>query len=132
MCDEEAILQFDFAENYQTFQQDEIHAAHWNYQQITVFTACSKTKNGTSSYAIISDELSHDKIAVWHFLKEIIKSVLKKNPNVKKISVFSDGCVAQFKNKCTLSNLLFSESDLGIQMRWFFLLHPMGKVLSME
>jgi len=34
-----AILQVDFAENYAAACQDEVQNAHWNYQQVTVFTA---------------------------------------------------------------------------------------------
>ena len=69
----EAILQVDFAENYNIIPQDEIQSAHWSHQQITLFTSCARLHgNVIRSFIIISDELIHDKFAVWTFLKSVV------------------------------------------------------------
>lgn len=54
------ILQIDFAENFTVIKQNEIQSAHWSHNQVTIFTACAWLKGETQSFAIISDELSHD------------------------------------------------------------------------
>ncbi|VDI80010.1 Hypothetical predicted protein [Mytilus galloprovincialis] len=64
----------DFAENYRTFYQDEIQAAHWQYQQITVHPIvaylkcpeeqCRDTSLVTESIVCITDDLTHIASAV--------------------------------------------------------------------
>lgn len=123
----EALLQVDFAENYSAVSQDEIQSAHWSHQQITVFTAVAWLGQGkVHSFAIISDCLSHDKYCVWIFLKKII-CYLKQSYGIEHVSVFSDGCAAQFKNKYTLSNLRYMKEDYGVTGEWHFFATSHGK-----
>lgn len=62
----EFLLQIDFSENYRTMFQDEIQAAHWNHEQVTLFTACAWFEGGIKkSVVVVSDDLTHDKVAVW-------------------------------------------------------------------
>ena len=59
------VLQIDLSENASIIQQDEIQSAHWSHQQVTIFKAvawCEESK--TLSYAVISNYLEHDKLAV--------------------------------------------------------------------
>ena len=58
---DEVILQVDFAEHYCAAHKDEIQSAYWSHKQITVFTACAWLKDAVRSFAIVSDDLSHDK-----------------------------------------------------------------------
>ena len=37
LLDGEFICIVDFSENYTIVQQNEVHAAHWNSQQVTIF-----------------------------------------------------------------------------------------------
>lgn len=57
----EVVLQIDFAENFAIFKQDEIQAAHFSYNQVTIFTTCVWSASETYSSVFISEDLSHDK-----------------------------------------------------------------------
>lgn len=126
LSEDDIVIQIDFAENYSNVAQDEIQSAHWTHDQITVFTCCAWSKNKTNSYVVVSDDLSHDKFAVWTFLKEIINK-LKEEFTFKNVILFSDGCAAQFKNKFTLSNLCFFKKDFGVEGEWNFFATSHGK-----
>lgn len=126
--DGEAVLQVDFAENFTATSQDEIQSAHWVHQQITIFTAVAwMSGEEKQCFAVISDELGHGKLSVWVFLKTIITSLLQKY-KINTLKIFSDGCAAQFKNKFTLSNLIFAKEDFGIPIvQWSFFASSHGK-----
>ena len=57
----QAVLQLDFSENATIIEQDEVQSAHWTHKQVTNFTAVAWTNENTSSYVVVSDNLSHDK-----------------------------------------------------------------------
>jgi len=63
------IMQEDSAENYTLRQQNEIMAAHWAPQRVTLFTAVVYYKENNElkniSYSVISDELDHNKHSVF-------------------------------------------------------------------
>ncbi|CAM1300613.1 Uncharacterised protein at_DN1833 [Pycnogonum litorale] len=90
-------------------QQSEIMSAHWDHGTTTVFTAVISTQTGSQSYAIISDELCHDKFAVAAFNRQILAHAVSSGMNVQTIHFFSDGAAGQFKNRFTLSSLLKPE-----------------------
>ena len=115
------VLQIDYAENYTAVCQDEIQSAHWSQQQTTIFTAVAWIKDGPMhSYAIISDDLMHNKYSVWSMLKLLFKELKRKFPNLHNVQIFSDGCSAQFKNRYTLLNLTYLQADFGINGEWNF------------
>ena len=122
----EAVIQMDFAENYAAITQDEVQSAHWSHQQVTIFTAVAWFVNGCQSFAVVSDDLNHDKVAVWAMLDAVVKS-LKSEHLITHIKVFSDGCAAQFKNRYTLMNLCFMEEDYGVNGSWAFFASSHGK-----
>lgn len=122
----ELLIQVDFAENYSCTAQDEIQSAHWSTNQVTIFTCVAWMKHTTKCYAIISDDLTHDKCCVWVFLKEIITD-LKRDHSIEEVSIFSDGCASQFKNRYTLSNLCHMEEDFGVTGDWCFFATSHGK-----
>ena len=70
----EAVIQVDFAENYTCKHQDEPQSAHWNQEQVTLFTLAIWTKeaagvhNVCASHDIVSNEMMHDKKAVAVFV----------------------------------------------------------------
>ena len=121
-----AILQIDFAENYAATCQDEVQSAHWNHQQVTVFTAVAWLQTSCQSFTVVSDDTDHDKVAVWAMLKVIIKS-LKDEYSINNVKIFSDGCAAQFKNKYTMANLCFMEEDFNVHCEWAFFASSHGK-----
>lgn len=101
----EAVVQVDSAENYSCKYQGEIQTAHWNQDQVTLFTVAiwtkSKDKNSCcDSHVIVSDELKHDKKSVAVFMYKVINDLVKgKHPNVTQAYIFSDGPSSQFKNR---------------------------------
>ena len=121
-----AVVQVDFAENYAAVSQDEVQSAHWNHKQITVFTAVAWLSDTCKSFAIISDDLNHDKFAVWFMLKMIIKSLVEEF-GTNNIMIFSDGCAAQFKNRYTMMNLCYMMEDFGVTGEWAFSASSHGK-----
>ena len=55
-------------------------AAHWSNESVTIFTAVEKFRNikegaiKHTSFAVISDEMSHDKSTIYTFDSAIIES----------------------------------------------------------
>ncbi|XP_046662375.1 uncharacterized protein LOC124358190 [Homalodisca vitripennis] len=122
----EAVLQIDFAENYSCIAQDEIQSAHWSNTLVTIFTGVAWVPNGKQCYALISNNLTHDKFSIWYFLKKII-SDLKQQFKIEEVAIFSDGCAGQFKNRYTLSNLTFLDKDYQVTGEWCFFATSHGK-----
>ena len=128
---EEAVVQVDFAENYTCCYQDEIQAAHWSQEQITLFTAAvwvnDSSKTTCETHCIISDDHGHDKWSVSVFLDTVINDfVAKKHPQVKRVDVFSDGPASQFKNKY-MANFCCKLERHGLKVRWNFFATSHGK-----
>lgn len=125
----EAVIQIDFAENYALTHQDEIQSAHWSHKQVTIFTCCIWFDDEMKSVAIISNDTSHTKQAVWTFLKNIIDYVQTIRCNtIEILNIFSDNCAAQFKNKYTLSSLFeLKKRGKAKQLQWHFFAASHGK-----
>ena len=49
------LLQFDFSENAEITEQDEVQTAHWWHLQVTLFTAVAWVAGEKNCFAIISD-----------------------------------------------------------------------------
>lgn len=127
----EVIIHEDFAENFQIKHQREVMAAHWSNDTVTLFTAVVYYRSGKGdlehkSYAVISDDLHHDKQSVYAFNKAILEEVKKLTP-VNKVHYWSDGAGSQFKNKYNLASLLFHEHDFGAKATWSFFETAHGK-----
>ena len=54
-----AVVQIDFAENYDFISQNEIQSAHWGHEQATIFTIYIKMGSGHRNLAVISDYMHH-------------------------------------------------------------------------
>lgn len=125
----EAVIQIDFAENYALIHQDEIQSAHWSHKQVTIFTCCIWFDDETKSVAIISNDTSHTKQAVWTFLKNIMDYIqaIRRN-SIATFYIFSDNCAAQFKNKYILSSLHeLKDRANAKQLQWNFFAASHGK-----
>ena len=121
------ILQIDFAENYRTLTQDEIQSCHWSHNQVTLFTAIAWLHDSKHAMIVVSDDLNHGKHAVWVFLRKILNFLKEQYSHATKVKIFSDGCAAQFKNRYTMSNLLFFEEDFNFRGEWNFFATSHGK-----
>ena len=129
---DQAIVQVDFAENYTCQYQDEIQAAHWSQEQVTLFTIAIWTKDSNdetvcSSHVIVSDDHSHEKTSVAVFMDMVINDFIKESfPNVKQVDIFSDGPSSQFKNKF-MTNFYHILKRKGLQIKWHFFATSHGK-----
>ena len=90
----EAVVQIDFAENNTCFQPDEIQAARWSQEQVTLFPVVIWSKIGENkamcnSYAIVSDDHSHEKKSVAVFMDEVLSTFVKEKILMFKKFTFS-------------------------------------------
>lgn len=128
--EDEAIIQEDFSENFSIKQQDEIMSAHWMNESVTLFTAVIYQNSTSTSYVVISDEVHHDKYAVFCFNQVILRNYISDRGNtVQQLHVFSDGAASQFKNRYTLSNILKPQMvhDTIQHIDWSFFATAHGK-----
>lgn len=127
----EILVQCDFAENYAFVAQDAAQAFHWNNNQASINTAVCYYKIGDEmhheSFAVISDDLNHNTVAVYAFQKLFIQHMQQKNIPLKKIIYFTDGASQHFKNKYNFANLLRHTEDFGIPAEWHFFATAHGK-----
>ena len=125
---DEALVQVDFAENYSCRYQDEVQAAHWDQQQVTVFPIVIWTSTSCESNAIISDERNHDKQPVAVFMNKVLTDFVKQNhPEVKTVHIFSDGRSSQFKNKYIVQLLYGLQESSGLCLKWHYFVTSHGK-----
>ena len=106
----------DLSENYSFLVQDEVQGYHWTNTQATVHPFVSYYMDGNKlehiSLVIISECQSHDTVAVHLFqsyLIDFLTETFNKKPS--KIYYFSDGAVAQYKNRKNFINLCYHEED---------------------
>ena len=71
-------------------------AAHWSNEMVTVFTAVAYYRNEEgnldyNSYAVISDEASHDKANVYTFNKAVL-DIVRRPPLWRR---FTTGVMGQ-------------------------------------
>ena len=64
LSENEAVMQVDFSENFQTLYQDNVQAAHWSSRQIILFSCVVWTASGVKSICMISDCLTRNKYTV--------------------------------------------------------------------
>ena len=74
---EEAIVQVNFPENYSCKHQDEIQSAHWNQQQITLFTVAVWTINEAKDIKCESHVIEHEKTSVVVFMSTVLETLVK-------------------------------------------------------
>ena len=127
LTSEEAVLQEDFSEKFNIKFQNEVTSAHWASNGVTLFTAVLNTRESVSSF-VISDDLQHAKAAVACF-NRVIMDVANKEGVIKRLHCFSDGAASQFKNRFSLSLLLYPEKEHKdlTQIDWSFFGTSHGK-----
>ena len=105
--------------------------SHWSNESVTVFTAVVYYKDDNKdlkhlSYALISDEMSHDKRTVYVFNKALLDAV-SREISFKQVHYWSDGAGSQFKNRFNLACVLYHPLDFGTQATWSFFETAHGK-----
>lgn len=123
-----AIIIMDYSENYSTITSNEIQSAYFAKRQISIFTAIAYVgQNEPVTFLIGNDDINHAKDQVWLYQKKILSSLVEGYPAIDHIDFVSDGCAGQFKNRFTLSNLLYSNEDFGVSGNWHFFPTSHGK-----
>ena len=84
------MMVLDFAENFACLHQNEVQAAHWHHDQLTIHPVCTYYKCSncsqmvTESVVCISDDLKHDHHAVQVFTSVELLHLKKKKPHKNK------------------------------------------------
>ena len=120
----------DFAENFTCTFQDEVQAAHWHHEQVTLHPIvsyyqcpqdeCEETV--TESMVFISNDKNHDHHAVFQFTREALRHLTDVHQlPVEHVIQWTDGCSAQYKSKGPFSDILCALTDFGCTLeRNFF------------
>ncbi|XP_070564656.1 trichohyalin-like [Ptychodera flava] len=120
------VLCMDFAENYTCQLQNEVQAAHWTHTQVTIHPVIAyykeKGKEVREAIIFVSDDLNHDSHAV-HVFTGIVNTHMKdrRNLDLQKMIIFSDGCAAQYKSCTPFADMSFAKEDMNCTLeRNFF------------
>lgn len=138
----ELIVHMDFAENMECMIQDEVSPKYFKRTHISLFIAvCYKRVNGKllhQSYAIVSDDLTHDLSYVILSLKTIRdqEETTKEFPDsipgnvfdgILKVRYISDGARQHFKSKNAMWFLSHHNALFGCPATWTFFASGHGK-----
>ena len=72
----------DFPENYLCRVQDEVQPAHWNHNEVTLFTTVSWMKGNIVSLVVVNDFMEQSKTSVTIVLDEILEHF---SPNIEEL-----------------------------------------------
>ena len=132
LVDGEVIVSGDFAENYSFVVQDAAQGYHWTNDQATIhpfviyYQEHELVKHLT--FAVISDCLTHDTVAVHCYQRHLIAFLQTSLPHLHHIVYFSDGAASQYKNRKNFSNLICHANDFpAVTAEWHFFATSHGK-----
>jgi hypothetical protein len=125
--DRRIVLQVDYAETFALDQQNAIQAPHWNTRTLSIFTAYAWCGTNTYSFALVSDNVTHDKYCVDVCLNNIIQKLKQYLPNLQEIQFFSDGAASQFKQRFLFQNLTRMMVHHDLELSWNFFATSHGK-----
>jgi hypothetical protein len=133
LTEKEAVMQVDFSQNFTCKYQDEVQAANWDHEQVTIFPIVIWTNvNGErkcESHVIVSDDLAHEKTSIAVFVNTAVeKFILQSHKNIEQIFVFSDGPRSQFRNKFMSHFLGKMSKNVFLQWNFFAASHGKGPV----
>ena len=126
------VVNCDFAENYSFIVQDEVHSFHWTTCQATLhpFIIYYKWEGKLKhlQFVFISDCLEHNIVAFYVFQEKLLEILKQTLPfTLKKITYFSDGSAAQYKNRKNFYNLCLHKADFEVEAEWQFFATSHGK-----
>ena len=120
----------DFSQNLLMYLQDEVSAAHWDHEQITIhptvaFYVCEKCSKVVKEELIhITSDKKHDVQAVRVFQQKSIQHLLSKGVRIEEIIEFTDHCASQYKGKTAF--FLLSEMKYPLCRHYFGVKHGKG------
>ena len=93
-----AVIQVDFAENYNNKQQHAAQSAYFGQQCFTLFTAVIWYTVGetliSDSFCFVTDSLEHNKYVAYHMNTRLLSEVQQRIPDVEAVHFWSDGSAA--------------------------------------
>lgn len=106
----------DFAKNYTCQSLREVQFAYWNASMVTLHPAVAyyRSEDGPlshKSWVFVSDELGHNSVTLFAFLKELIPNPKAMLPKLKHVHFYTDSPTSQYRNK-TLFYLLSHHKEL--------------------
>ncbi len=119
-----ATMQLDFDENAECVFQKQIQRAHYNKNQLTVFTAASWLCKVMRSHSVVFDNLDHTKTTIVPYVDRLFEELPNK---VKTVKIWSDGPSKQFKNKFIAAALPELEKKYDRKVEWNFFAASHGK-----
>ena len=127
-----AIAQLDFSENYTCTSYDEVQSAFWNKSMVTIHPLVVYYGNGNGqmihkSFAVISDELSHNASAVLAFIKHIIPILKELITDISFIHYISDSPTSQYRNKYMFNVIAEHRMRFGLGASWQYFEAGHGK-----
>ena len=127
----EALVMFDFSENYAYVCQDASQAFHFNNNQCTVVPVIFYYKDDDKlthqSMIFLSESLKHDTAAVYAIQTLLIPEIKKKVRKLKKIYYVTDGAKQHFKNKYQIANVIHHKEDFHVEAEWHYTATAHGK-----
>ena len=117
------MLQMDYAENYSCRAQDEVQTAHWNQEQVTLYTSVTWFRDHICSHVIVSDSQSHNKSTVVPFTHKLLD---EKPSDVTHVKIWTDGPPSQFKNQFAMASMNMSKKH-NVKLSWNFSATSHGK-----
>ncbi|CAF4170619.1 unnamed protein product, partial [Rotaria sordida] len=114
------VIQVDFSENFEIKQQDEVQSAHWSSKSVSIFTAYAWCGTNNYSFALVSNNISHDKYCVYNCITYIINKLKQQLPSLEEILFFSDGAASQFKQRYLMRNLTRMSYEYQLILSWHF------------
>lgn len=128
----EIVLIYDFSENYTCIMQESIQSFHWSSEQVTVHPICMYYKGDDGklkrqTVVIISDCLDHNFSTVFAFQRKLIDYLRREDKfqHINKLTIFSDGAPAQYKNKYNFYNACLFQQQFGFdaELHYFVTAH---------
>lgn len=127
-----AVVQMDFAENFQCQTMDEIQSAYWNATSVTLHPVVAYYRESEGGDLLhhnmiyISDLNHHNSTAVLAILRLLVPQLKVKIPVVNMIHYWTDSPY-QYRNRFIFHVLANHQQLFGVHARWNYFEAGLGK-----
>ena len=107
LCENECLVQMDFAENYVCKPLEEVQSGYWNQTGVTLhpivvyYLAEGILKH--HCLVAVSDERAHNAATIMTIIEELVPKVQTFIPALQRIHYWTDSPTAQYRNKTIFS-----------------------------
>lgn len=92
--------------------QGEVQAAHFSYEQVTLFTSCAWTQKETQLFSIVSDHVSHEKYSAITFIRTILDFLIGKSNGLREFHIFFGWLCLSVQKQICLVKFNYASGDL--------------------